>query len=154
MKFSIVILSTAATIFTPACGDPCLPKIYADTTIVQAPAVCDDDNASDVTGGAEDSVSSTGSGGACELPAGSAWGPCAEGGICDLVSHCIKQYGASLCAPICDGNDQCSPDSCEQQQHPSCSADLPTPLCGYTCKADADCHPGQACKSSLCMWPD
>lgn len=152
----IAILALALAASPLACGgDPCLPTILADTSIIPAEEMCDDGSTSTTTGD-----SSTGD--MCPVPpidalicaavpsAGEMWGPCAEGLSCAPGSTCIVGTAGNVCAPACDDcgcpNLGCFGGTCNAENGcaPACIAvGDPCPAPGMQCAPDA----------GACVWP-
>ena len=152
----IAILALALAASPLACGgDPCLPTILADTSIIPAEEMCDDGSTSTTTGD-----SSTGD--MCPVPpidalicaavpsAGEMWGPCAEDPSCMLGFTCIVGAAGNVCAPACDDcgcpNLGCFGGTCSAENAcvPACVAvGDPCPVPGMQCAPDV----------GACVWP-
>jgi len=156
-----IILSMLA-LSVVGCGEPCLPTILADTSIIPAEQVCDGS-----TGNGTSTTSITGAMNAtddmCPVPpidafvcpavpeVGTMWGPCAEDLSCAPGSMCIISPNiGNVCAPQCDDcgcpNLGCFGGTCNADNAcaPTCVAvGDPCPVPVMQCAPDA----------GACVWP-
>lgn len=144
-----------------ACGDPCLPTVLADTSVIAADADCvetdttgiaETDNASSSVGSSSDGSSSSGNDAPLNpltcvaVPeAGKFWGPCIAGtcneGACELSGD------TSICVPGCTEDPcnigVCFPGTCNDKWQ-----------CIAPCDGPEDCAPGMVCNDlKHCAWP-
>jgi hypothetical protein len=168
-----------ASILLIACGDPCLPTVFADTSIIAADEDCVPDGTSTSTGddtGASESATS----GADECNADI---DCPEGQVCDLsvVDHvCLPTppQNPLTCVAVPEAgkfwgpclNGTCVEGACEESAGtsicvPGCTED-PCNLgvcfpgvcndkwqCIAPCDGPEDCAPGMVCNDAgHCAW--
>lgn len=158
LKTTITPIAILALALAACGGDPCLPTILADTSIIPAEEVCD--------GGSTSTNTTTGdssTGDLCPVPpidalicaavpsAGEMWGPCAEGLSCAPGSTCIVGTAGNVCAPACDDcgcpNLGCFGGTCSAENAcvPACVAvGDPCPVPGMQCAPDV----------GACVWPE
>lgn len=144
-----------------ACGDPCLPTVFADTSVIAADEDCVPDGTTGngaSTDGASSGVSVTSttadeSTGAVEpnpltciaVPkAGKFWGPCING-TC-VEGACEESAGTSICVPGCTEDPcnigVCFPGVCDHKWQ-----------CVGPCDGPEDCAPGMVCNDlGHCAW--
>ena len=167
----ITIATILLSLFTAACGDPCLPTFLSDGSLVLAPDECLPDGESTIidvdpsTGGGDSTTSDASTGDdagtgdqpvECHAP-GAAYGPC-DAGECEAGTVCITANNLSICAPTCSevGSlggcpaDLCGPPSPAVE----CSADWSMLACLRGCSGvNTGCLDGQMCTAFGCLWP-
>ncbi len=156
------LLASMLALATIACGgDPCLPTINADTSILPPAEECyggDDETSTGNSGesSSETSIDPTGGPAVCDAMPGVAWGPCPLG-ECEEGSFCLALDDASMCMPHCTDLICKTDDPCKSivAQPVSCNANGATFMCGHECDALTECGDGQVCNQAvnLCMWP-
>lgn len=158
------IIPVLSTILV-ACGDPCLPHAFGDTSVIAADTDCvhvDTTGIAD-TNGASSSVTMANSSGddsgdsSGEAPpnpitcvavpeAGKFWGPCIAGACSE--GACELSGGTSICVPGCT-EDLCNIGVC---LNGTCDDEW---KCVGPCTGAEDCAPGMACNDlGHCAWPE
>lgn len=150
-----------ASILLIACGDPCLPTVFADTSVIAADEDCVPDSTTGddaSTDGASSGVSVTSttdeSTGAGQNPltcvavpeAGRFWGPCLNGAC--IEGACEAANGTSICVPGCTEDPcnigVCFPGVCDHKWQ-----------CVAPCDGPEDCAPGMVCNGiGHCAWAE
>lgn len=138
---SPLILAALTTL--TACGDPCLPTVLADTSIIPAADECDIPNDSDSGSGSSSTTTADpvtpldpkpGPLPVCiAIPgAGEEWGPCVEG-QCDDGLLCKVSGMGDVCLAACDVPGPCNTDLCA-----GATCDMDLGACIAPCKAVGD----------------
>jgi hypothetical protein len=165
MRYHFLAPSLLLTIAS-ACGDPCLPTVLADTSVIAADEDCVPDGTTGEgastdgasTDGASSGVSvtsttadeSTGAPAPNPLTcvsvpeAGKFWGPCLNG-TC-VEGACEESAGTSICVPGCTEDPcnirVCFPGVCNDKWQ-----------CVGPCDGPEDCAPGMVCNDlGHCAW--
>ena len=147
------ILIAALTLALPACGDPCMPTVLADTEIIPAEDAClpDSESGGTTTGETCEPVPVVDAPVCIAEPGvGGMWGPCGDN-ACGDGMLCATFGEARLCAPLCD---ECGCPGDGICLGGACSAEGAAPsMCLPMCATADDCpFDGMACNSGVCSY--